>query len=293
MRVLHCRISTFPNKQGRTSAASTHESYCRSYDQRMTQLDLIVVSGNITDDGSPEGYADARALVETFAHNRGAAQVWCVSNHDTRDAFTAALATAHLDADGHDIGQPAPATTRSCAATSQVNGLRVIILDRVNHGQVAGRIESDQLRWLHDVLANPAPAGTVLAFHYPPISVSTEWAATSLQEPIALADLLCGSDVRTVLSAHVHAGITGLLAGIPVWVTPGVPAGIDLTAPGGTERAVRGAAATLVELNWANSQMFHVLHARDCRAGEQLYLADGRTWQHLGDEDGPTRKVAG
>jgi Icc protein len=255
--------------------------------RHLTDLDLVVVSGDIADDGSPQGSADARDLVGAFARDLGASQAWCVGNHDTRDAFTTVLGTGHLDPGGRDIGQPAPAAAGKCAATSHSGGLRVITLDSLIPGEVSGRIESEQLEWLRNVLVEPAPEGTVVAFHHPPLSVSPEWAGASLQNPEALADVLLGSDVRAVLCGHVHAQVAGLFAGIPVWVTPGVVTRIDLTAPRGVVRAVRGASATVVDLDGPTGPMFYVLHARDPHAGAQVYLADGRTWQYLDQEGEP------
>lgn len=50
---------------------------------------------------------------------------------------------------------------------------------------------------------------------------------------------------------------------------------------------MRGAAATVVDLGGPHSPLFHVLHARDPHAGEQVYLADGTTWQYVDDEEEP------
>jgi len=42
--------------------------------RRVTDIDLVLVSGDVADDGSPEAYADALDLVGSFARDRGAAQ---------------------------------------------------------------------------------------------------------------------------------------------------------------------------------------------------------------------------
>jgi len=253
--------------------------------RRVTDVDLVLVSGDVADDGSPEAYAAALDLVGSFARDRGAAQAWCVGNHEARVAFATALGTGHRDTDDREVDSPT--TAEACAATSEVSGVRVVTLDSLVPGAVFGRIGAEQLGWLREVLAQPAPAGTVLALHHPPISVSPEWAAASLQDAVELADVLRGSDVHAVLCGHVHAQISGFLGGVPVWVGPGVITRIDLTAPRGLVRAVRGAAATVVDLGGPHSPLFHVLHARDPHAGEQVYLADGTTWQYVDDEEEP------
>ncbi len=106
----------------------------------------------------------------------GAAQAWCVGNHDVGEAFCAVLGTGHLNASGEDVGRSAPSVSGVCAAASAVGGLRVVTLDNLVPGEVLGRLGTEQLDWLRRVLARPAPAGTVLVLHHPPISVSPQWA---------------------------------------------------------------------------------------------------------------------
>ena len=76
------------------------------------------------------------------------------------------------------------------------------------------------------------------------------------------------------LTGHFHLQLFGMLESVPVWVTPGVVNRIDLTTPYGTERAVRGASASLVELGGPASPLFHTFHARDPRAHETVYELD-------------------
>ncbi|MFE7275092.1 hypothetical protein [Streptomyces sp. NPDC057623] len=125
-------------------------------------------------------------------------------------------------------------------------------------------------------MSEPAGRGTVLALHHPPISLalSATQPHFGLRDPEELAAAIRGSDVRAVLSGHYHLQLFGLLESVPVWVTPGVVNRIDLTAAPGTERVVRGASASLVELGGAAGPMFHTLHARDPRAHETVYELD-------------------
>jgi hypothetical protein len=89
-----------------------------------------------------------------------------------------------------------------------------------------------------------------------------------------LADAIRGSDVGLILCGHFHLQICGRIESATVWVTPGVVNRIDLAVPPGTERAVRGASATLVQLGTPHSPLFHTLHARDPRAGQTVYELD-------------------
>jgi Icc protein len=67
--------------------------------------------------------------------------------------------------------------------------------------------------------------------------------------------------------------MSGSLAGIPVWVTPGVVTRIDTTSPAILVRGVLGASATLVDLG-DGPPIFRLLYSRDPKSGQQVYLYD-------------------
>lgn len=138
-----------------------------------------------------------------------------------------------------------------------------------------GRVDPAQLAWLREVLATPYGHGSVVGLHHPPVALTgTVQEQVGLRDPDELAAALEGTDVRGVLCGHFHLQLAGRLGAVPVWVTPGVVTRIDLTAPAGLERAVRGAAASLVDLDGPRAPLCHTVHARDPRAGEQVYLVD-------------------
>lgn len=260
--------------------------------RHLEALDLVIVSGDIADDGSAAGYAAAREIVGDFAARRGIPHVYTTGNHDDRAAFTQVLGTGHLSAGGAEAGL-GWAGGPERAAVSDVNGLRVITLDSLVPGSGHGLICAAQLRWLAGVLAEPASSGSVLAFHHPPVGASTSvfTATGGLRNAGELAAAVAGSDLHAVLCGHYHVQLAGHMRGVPVWVTPGVVTRIDLTAPPGLVRAVRGASATVVDLGGPFSPSFHVMHARDPEAGRQVSLADGVTWARVDDEDAGTAPV--
>jgi len=238
-------------------------------------IDLVVLSGDVADDGSAEGYRDARALVGGFARERGVPALFCTGNHDDRAAFAESLGSGHLDPDGRDMGRLLPGASGLRAAVSHTGGYRVVTLDSLVPGEVHGRVDRAQLVWLREVLAAPYGRGSVVVLHHPPIALpGTVQERVGLRDPDELAAALDGTDVRVVLCGHYHLQLSGRLGVVPVWVTAGVVTRIDLTAPAGLERAVRGAGASLVELDGPRAPLCHTVHARDPRAGEQVYLVD-------------------
>jgi Icc protein len=249
-------------------------------------LDLVLVTGDIADDGSTEGCELVRDRVAQFAADRGIPHVYTTGNHDRRPSFTAALGTGHLDAGGIDVGALLPGLEDERAAVSTIGGLRVVTLDSLVPGSAHGHVSDAQLRALDRLLARPAPVGTVVALHHPPIHTPTApWTeGAGLHNRDQLAAAIEGTDVVAVLCGHFHLQLTGFLGRAAVCATPGIVTRIDLTAPGHVVRGVRGAGATVVELGGPFSPSFHVLQARDPQAGDQVYVADPVTWTDVSEE---------
>jgi Icc protein len=254
--------------------------------RHLTGLDLVVVSGDIADDGSAQGCALVRDRIARFAAGRGIPHVYTTGNHDRRPGFTAALGTGHRDARDGEAGVLLDGLDDERAAVSMVSGLRVITLDSLVPGSGHGVVSRAQLDALAGILHDPAPAGTVLALHHPPVyTASSPWTIEAgLRNRDELAAAISGSDVVAVLCGHFHLQLTGRLGPATVWATPGVVTRIDLTAPPTVVRAVYGAAATVVDLGGPFSPSFHLMLARDPRVGEEAYVVDPVTWQPATEE---------
>src|SRR5690606_22213424 len=94
-----------------------------------------------------------------------------------------------------------------------------------------------QLSWLAEELATPAAGGTLLLMHHPPLPTVLDLAVTvELRDQPRLAAVLRRSDVRAILSGHVHHPSFGTFAGIPVAVASSSAYGQDLAQPVGATR---------------------------------------------------------
>jgi len=193
--------------------------------------EAIVVTGDLADKGDPIAYAKLKAIVEPAAERLGAQIIWVMGNHDDRGAFREAL-----------LGQ-AP-TTAPIDRVHMVNGLRIISLDSSVPGHHYGEVTGAQLDWLAEELAEPAPHGTILAMHHPPVPSVLDLAVmVELREQGELAEVLQGSDVRSILAGHLHYSSTAMFAGIPVSVASATCYTQDLNVPVGGTRARNGAQA--------------------------------------------------
>ena len=82
-----------------------------------------------------------------------------------------------------------------------------------------GSVSREDLDRLRTELRSPAPNGTLLALHHPPVpSPAATLAGRELAAPEELAAALDGSDVVAILAGHFHHPMSGLFAGIPLWV---------------------------------------------------------------------------
>ncbi|MDM8084581.1 phosphodiesterase [Cellulomonas cellasea] len=191
--------------------------------------DAIVVTGDLADKGEPDAYATLRALMDPVAARLGALVVWAMGNHDDRAGVRRAL-----------LGEPA--SDDPIDRVDEVDGLRIVTLDTSVPGHHHGEIRQSQLDWLAQVLAEPAPHGTILALHHPPVPSVLDLAVlVELRDQHHLADVLRGTDVRTILAGHLHYSTTAMFAGIPVSVASATCYTQDLNVAAGGLRGRDGA----------------------------------------------------
>ncbi|MCR2783889.1 MULTISPECIES: metallophosphoesterase [unclassified Microbacterium] len=194
--------------------------------------DALLLAGDLVDRGDRSAYRRLRALVEPVAERIGAEIVWAPGNHDDRAAMREELP---ID----DAGTADPYAP--ICFTRWFGGLRVLVLDSTVPGAHWGEAGPAQLEWLRDELSRPAPEGSILVVHHPPLPTVLDLAVTvELREQKALADVLRGSDVRAILAGHVHHPSFGSFAGIPVSVASSSAYGQDLATVVGSTRGHDG-----------------------------------------------------
>ncbi|MFF7681361.1 phosphodiesterase [Microbacterium sp. NPDC007973] len=201
--------------------------------------DAVVFTGDLTDLGEPEAYRALREAVEPWAERLGAPVVWVAGNHDERPAMRSEL----LDAE---------ATEDPITSVHDLDGLRLIALDSTVPGWHHGDLDPAQLAWLRAELATPAPRGTILALHHPPLPTHIPFFdILELRDQAGLAEAISGSDVRAILAGHLHYSTSGTFAGVPVSVAAASCYTMDLARPAD---AVNGMDA---------GRSFHLVHVWD------------------------------
>ncbi|WP_243225019.1 metallophosphoesterase [Microbacterium sp. CIAB417] len=191
---------------GRFDVAETFDRTLEAITSAHPSPDAIIITGDLADLGEPDAYRRLRDAVEPVAARLGAELVWVAGNHDERPVLRREL----LDA---------AATEEPVTVVRDLHGLRLIALDTSVPGWHHGDLDDAQLSWLADQLATPAPHGTVLAMHHPPLPSHVPlFDILELRHQDELADVIRGTDVRAILAGHLHYSSQGTFAGVPVSV---------------------------------------------------------------------------
>ncbi|WP_454195019.1 metallophosphoesterase [Nocardia sp. Marseille-Q1738] len=167
--------------------------------------DAILVTGDITDSGKPEQYAEAKLAFETEI------PLYAIpGNHDDRAGFRTAL-----------LGEPTSGAPIN--RVHRIGDLTIALLDSSIPGEAGGRLSEETYGWLRGVLA-AAPAGKpiLLALHHPPARLHSPIVdEISLADPQRLADLVAADErIVAVLTGHAHSSATTTFAGRPLLVAP-------------------------------------------------------------------------
>ena len=185
-----------------------------------SNLDIraLVFTGDLADRAEVDAYEELKSIVEPHARALSAEVIWVMGNHDEREPFSTVL-----------WGESATSEPRD--RCYDVAGLRIIALDTSVPGYHHGELTDAQLAWLTAELAHPAPRGTVLALHHPPIpTVVPLMGLIELEDQHRWWDVVNGSDVRGILAGHLHYSTHTVSRGIPVSVAAAACYNVDIAA---------------------------------------------------------------
>ncbi|WP_414945195.1 metallophosphoesterase family protein [Amycolatopsis sp. cmx-11-32] len=215
---------------GHIATGTVLESALDTVTRSGAEVHGLLLTGDLTDDGSPAAYRRLRATVERL----GVPVVYAMGNHDDRAAFRSEL-----------LGESG---SGPCHAVYEIGGVRIVVLDSTRPGRHDGHLDEGQLEWLRAELSEPAPRGTVLVVHHPPLPSPVPTVhLLRLRDAGRLAESLAGSDVRLVVTGHAHHTGCGALAGIPVWVSPALAYRVEALPP--RARLVGSAASGLSRID--------------------------------------------
>ncbi|MDU2874772.1 MAG: 3',5'-cyclic-AMP phosphodiesterase [Pseudomonas aeruginosa] len=149
------------------------------------RIDLILATGDVSQDGSLDSYTRFRRLSAPL----DAPLRWFAGNHDEREPMQRATEGSDLLEQVVDVGN-----------------WRVVLLDSSIPGAVPGYLEEDQLELLRRAIDSAGERFLLVSFHHHPVPIGSDWMdPIGLRNPQALFDLLAPyPQVRCLLWGHIH-----------------------------------------------------------------------------------------
>lgn len=183
--------------------------------QMATTPDLVLITGDLVNDGSPPQYehlAELLAPLSTPVH-------LMPGNHDRTDHLTTAF--------------PGLVHDRQGRADGVIEGpVRIVTLDSSRFPLAGGTLDDSQLVWLDHVLDRAPGAPTVVALHHPPFATGIKYMDAMGLAPEArtgLAEVIGRHpQVERVLSGHLHRLIIRRFAGSLAMTCPSTAHALQL-----------------------------------------------------------------
>jgi 3',5'-cyclic-AMP phosphodiesterase len=196
--------------------------------------DAVVVSGDLTHDGTPDQYA----LVKTELAALDVPIYVIPGNHDDRAALRACF--------GLPGGDSAPIDY-----VADLGPLRLFLLDSTIPGEDGGALGREQVEWLGRNLAESGqPALVVL--HHPPVRIGIDPVDSICLDEQARLELgrlsATNPHMRAVAAGHLHRAIMASVGCCPAFTAPSAYSqfAIDPTRPAGLRVAHEDPPAFLI-----------------------------------------------
>jgi 3',5'-cyclic AMP phosphodiesterase CpdA len=182
--------------------------------------DALLVSGDLTDNGTPEEYRRVRELLAPLDLEPHVLP----GNHDLREPLREAF------------GLPG-AGEEPVSHAVDLGPLRLVCLDSTIPGAEGGALDGGRIEWLEEALAEDAAKPTVIALHHPPLRTEIptfERIGLAADSCAALGEVVARHpQVMRIVAGHVHRTIVAELGGRAVVTVPStyLQAALDFTAP--------------------------------------------------------------
>ncbi len=152
----------------------------------LPKIDLLLVTGDLTQDGSAASYNRLRRSLDQFG-----IPAYCLAgNHDDLP-----LMQSHL-----------PSKYVHLSRSLDVGEWRILLLSSVVVGAVHGYLAAAELAWLEETLKAYPDLPTLIAFHHPAVTLGSQWIDGICLENQDQFWQICDRypQVKVVLNGHAH-----------------------------------------------------------------------------------------
>jgi Icc protein len=170
--------------------------------ERIMPVDLILVTGDLIHDASPEGYQRLRDHLSALN-----TPSYCIpGNHDQNPVMEQNIQGEKISTD----------------AISTHGNWTLIMLDSTIPGEVGGHLDSNQLDQLKSGLSNHPNNHILVSLHHHPVSLSSAWIdQIALDNPEDFFSILDQyQNVRGLLWGHAHQLFEGERNGVKLMGSP-------------------------------------------------------------------------
>ncbi|AZG46416.1 metallophosphoesterase [Gordonia insulae] len=190
---------------------------------RADGIDALLVTGDITDEGSESEYREAHGVLYSPLP-----MLITAGNHDHRERFNAGLL-------GRETSEPVN-------QAEVIGGVLFVVCDSSIPGENDGYLTDETLAWISaTITAEGAATPVLIAFHHPPTTLGMPFMDSIRQTGEARLAALVDRHPNIVafLCGHAHTPSVTTFAGRPLAVAPGAASTLNLPFEG-TEIVNRG-----------------------------------------------------
>jgi len=194
----------FKSPEGKLLGLNTEHSLSMVMDliaAEQRHIDLVLATGDLSQDGSSESYNRFHQHMEAFA----CPVYWLPGNHDLTDMMA-----------NHQVAK------RMSPCVIPLNGWHIIMLDSTIRGKVPGNFADSELVFLQQALQQSAGNNVLIALHHQPVPVGSEWLDQQIvgnaAEFFRIVDQF--HNVRNIIWGHVHQAYEGERKGVKLMSVP-------------------------------------------------------------------------
>ncbi|MGL4976095.1 MAG: phosphodiesterase [Bosea sp. (in: a-proteobacteria)] len=191
---------------GKIDTASALKRMVETLEALRPRPDIVVVSGDLVDAGTPEEYAHLLELLAPLT----LPLLVCPGNHDHRENLRAAFPDQRFS------------TSAACNTRHDVGPLTLLVTDSSTPRKSFGTLDEETIGWLQRELKDAAGRPTLIFMHHPPFATGIwHMDRQNLIGADALAELVrAHGNVRLVAAGHVHRATVTSFAGTVATIAP-------------------------------------------------------------------------